>query len=192
MEIRVTTPLSAEKALALRAGDVVLISGTIYTARDAAHKKMVELLAEGGSLPFEIQDAIIYYVGPSPAKPGRIIGSAGPTTSGRMDAYTPTLLDLGLRGMIGKGARTPEVIASICKNKAVYFAAIGGAAAVMAQCVRSVEIIAYEELGAEAVRKLEVEDLPVIVAIDSQGNNYYEIGQRAYLEQIGRNEGAKL
>lgn len=191
MEIRVTTPLTAEKALSLKAGDVVLISGTVYTARDAAHKKMVELLAAGGTLPFEIQDAIIYYVGPSPAKPGNIIGSAGPTTSGRMDAYTPTLLDLGLRGMIGKGARTPEVIASIRKNQAVYFAAIGGAAAVMAQCVRSVEIIAYEELGAEAVRKLEVEDLPVIVAIDSQGSNYYEIGQQAYLEQAAQNEGAK-
>lgn len=191
MEIRITTPFSAEKAQSLKAGDVVLISGTVYTARDAAHKKMTELLAAGGSLPFDIRDAIIYYVGPSPAKPGNIIGSAGPTTSGRMDAYTPTLLDLGLRGMIGKGARTPEVIESICKNQAVYFAAIGGAAAVMARCVRSVEIIAYEELGAEAVRKLVVEDLPVIVAIDSQGNNYYEIGQRAYLEQAKRNEGAK-
>ncbi len=191
MEIRVTTPFTADKAKSLKAGDVVLISGTVYTARDAAHKKMTELLAAGGSLPFDIRDAIIYYVGPSPAKPGNIIGSAGPTTSGRMDAYTPALLDLGLRGMIGKGARTPEVIESICKNQAVYFGAIGGAAAVMARCVRSVEIIAYEELGAEAVRKLVVEDLPVIVAIDSQGNNYYEIGQQAYLEQANRNEGAK-
>ncbi len=191
MEIRVNTPLTAEKAKSLKAGDVVLISGTVYTARDAAHKKMTELLAAGGSLPFDIQDAIIYYVGPTPAKPGNVIGSAGPTTSGRMDAYTPTLLDLGLRGMIGKGARTPAVIDSIKKNHAVYFAAIGGAAAVMAQCVRSVEIIAYEELGAEAVRKLEVEDLPVIVAIDSQGNNYYEIGQAAYLEQAGKNAGEK-
>lgn len=191
MEIRITTPFTADKAKALKAGDVVLISGTIYTARDAAHKKMTELLAQGGVLPFDIQNAIIYYVGPTPAKPGNVIGSAGPTTSGRMDAYTPTLLDLGLKGMIGKGARTPEVIASIKKNGAVYFAAIGGAAAVMAQCVRSVEIIAYEELGAEAVRKLEVEDLPVIVAIDSAGNNYYEIGQQAYLDQVKQNEGAK-
>lgn len=191
MEIRVTTPLSAEKAKALKAGDMVLISGTVYTARDAAHKKMTELLAAGGVLPFELQDAIIYYVGPTPAKPGNVIGSAGPTTSGRMDAYTPTLLDLGLKGMIGKGARNAEVIASIRKNGAVYFAAIGGAAAVMAQCVRSVEIIAYEELGAEAVRKLEVVDLPVIVAIDSQGNNYYEIGQQAYVEQAKKDEEAK-
>ncbi len=191
MEIRVTTPLTAEKAGTLKAGDVVLISGTIYTARDAAHKKMTELLAAGGSLPFDIKDAIIYYVGPTPAKPGHVIGSAGPTTSGRMDVYTPTLLDLGLKGMIGKGARTPQVIDSIKKNGAVYFAAIGGAAAVIANCIKSVEIIAYEELGAEAVRRLVVEDMPVIVAIDSQGNNYYEIGQQAYLNESEKNEGAK-
>lgn len=191
MEIRVTTPLTAEKAGTLKAGDVVLISGTIYTARDAAHKKMTELLAEGGTLPFDIKDAIIYYVGPTPAKPGHVIGSAGPTTSGRMDAYTPTLLDLGLKGMIGKGARTPQVIESIKRNGAVYFAAIGGAAAVIANCIKSVEIIAYEELGAEAVRRLVVENMPVIVAIDSKGNNYYEIGQQAYLNEAGKNEGAK-
>ncbi len=191
MEIRVTTPLTPEKAGTLKAGDVVLISGTIYTARDAAHKKMTELLAQGGALPFDIKDAIIYYVGPTPAKPGHVIGSAGPTTSGRMDAYTPTLLDLGLKGMIGKGARTPQVIESIKKNGAVYFAAIGGAAAVIANCIKSVEIIAYEELGAEAVRRLVVEDMPVIVAIDSKGNNYYEIGQQAYLNEAGKNEGAK-
>jgi len=162
---------------------MVLLSGIIYTARDAAHKKMTELLAAGGQLPFELKDAVIYYVGPTPARPGHVIGSAGPTTSGRMDAYAPTLLDLGLKGMIGKGGRTPQVVEAIQRNGAVYFAAIGGAAAVMARCIKSAEVIAYEELGAEAVRRLEVEDLPVIVAIDSQGRNYYEIGQERYREQ---------
>ncbi len=185
MEIRLHTPLTAEKARTLKAGDMVLLSGEIYTARDAAHKRLMEILAAGGTLPFEIKDAIIYYVGPTPAKPGHIIGSAGPTTSGRMDAYTPALLDLGLKGMIGKGARSPEVVESIRKNGAVYFAAIGGAAAVMARCVKAAEVIAYEDLGAEAIRKLQVEDLPIIVAIDSLGGNYYEIGQEAYLAQRG-------
>lgn len=185
MEIRVQTPLTEEAARALRAGDMVLITGVIYTARDAAHKKMTELLASGGTLPFELKDAIIYYVGPTPARPGQVIGSAGPTTSGRMDAYAPTLLDLGLRGMIGKGGRTPSVVEAIRRNGAVYFAAIGGAAAVMARCIKEAEVIAYEELGAEAVRRLVVEDLPVIVAIDSEGRNYYEIGQQAYLNQAG-------
>lgn len=183
MEIRLHTPLTAEKARTLKAGDMVLLSGEIYTARDAAHKRLMEILAAGGTLPFEIKDAIIYYVGPTPAKPGHIIGSAGPTTSGRMDAYTPALLDLGLKGMIGKGARSPEVRESIRKNGAVYFAAIGGAAAVMARCVKAAEVIAYADLGAEAIRKLRVEDLPIIVAIDSLGGNYYEIGQEAYLAQ---------
>lgn len=183
MEIRVQTPLTADKARQLQAGDMVLLSGVIYTARDAAHKKMTELLAAGGQLPFELMDAVIYYVGPTPARPGHVIGSAGPTTSGRMDAYAPTLLDLGLKGMIGKGGRTPQVVEAIQRNGAVYFAAIGGAAAVMARCIKSAEVIAYEELGAEAVRRLEVEDLPVIVAIDSQGRNYYEIGQERYREQ---------
>lgn len=185
MEIRLQTPLTAEKTKSLKAGDVVLISGEIFTARDAAHKRMTEILSAGGELPFDIQGAVIYYVGPTPPKPGQVIGSAGPTTSGRMDAYTPALLDLGLKGMIGKGARSLEVIESIKKNSAVYFAAIGGAAAVMAQCVKSAEVIAYEELGAEAVRKLQVQELPVIVAIDSHGGNYYEIGQKAYLQQMG-------
>lgn len=185
MEIRLQTPLTAEKAQTLKAGDMVLLSGEIFTARDAAHKRMTEILAAGGDLPMDIKDAIIYYVGPTPAKPGHIIGSAGPTTSGRMDSYTPALLDLGLKGMIGKGARSLDVIASITKNNAVYFAAIGGAAAVMAQCVKGAEVIAYEELGAEAIRKLQVKDLPVIVAIDSHGENYYEIGQKAYLQQMG-------
>lgn len=184
MGIRISTPFTEEQALSLKAGDMVLISGTVFTARDAAHKKITDLILAGESLPFEMQDAIIYYVGPSPTKPGNVIGSAGPTTSGRMDAFTPGFLDLGLRGMIGKGARTPEVIESIKKNHAVYFAAIGGAAAVMAKSVLSIEVIAYEELGPESVKKLEVKDLPVIVAIDSQGNNYYEIGQQAYHKQI--------
>lgn len=185
MEVRLQTPLTAEKAKDLKAGDVVLLSGEIYTARDAAHKRMIDILRTGGKLPIDIQDAIIYYVGPTPAKPGYVIGSAGPTTSGRMDAYTPALLELGLKGMIGKGARTKEVIDSIKKNGAVYFAAIGGAAAVMGRCIKKAEVIAYEELGAEAIRKLQVQDLPIIVAIDSHGGNYYEIGQQAYLDQAG-------
>jgi fumarate hydratase subunit beta len=183
MEIRITTPFTQEQALNLKAGDSVLLSGTIYTARDAAHKRMIELLEAGGELPFDIKNAIIYYVGPTPSKPGHVIGSAGPTTSGRMDVYAPKLLDLGLRGMIGKGHRNDVVIEAIKRNKAVYFAAIGGAAAVIADCVKSMEIIAYEELGAEAVRKLEVVDMPVIVAIDTDGGNYYDIGRKAYLDQ---------
>lgn len=183
MEIRITTPFTQEQALNLKAGDSVLLSGTIYTARDAAHKRMIELLEAGGELPFDIKNAIIYYVGPTPSKPGHVIGSAGPTTSGRMDGYAPKLLDLGLRGMIGKGHRNDVVIEAIKRNKAVYFAAIGGAAAVIADCVKSMEIIAYEELGAEAVRKLEVVDMPVIVAIDTDGGNYYDIGRKAYLDQ---------
>lgn len=184
MEIRLQTPLTAEKARALKAGDMVLISGEIFTARDAAHKRMIDALHEGKELPIDVNDAIIYYVGPTPARPGSTIGSAGPTTSGRMDAYTPALLDLGLKGMIGKGSRGPDVVESIKKNNAVYFAAIGGAAAVMAKCVKSAEVIAYDELGAEAIRRLQVQDLPVIVAIDSYGGNYYEIGQKAYLDQV--------
>ena len=183
MEIRLQTPLTAEKTHALKAGDMVLISGEIFTARDVAHKRMVDALYEGKELPIDVKDAIIYYVGPTPARPGNTIGSAGPTTSGRMDAYTPALLDLGLKGMIGKGSRSPEVVESIKKNGAVYFAAIGGAAAVMAKCVRKADVIAYDELGPEAIRRLQVQDLPVIVAIDSYGGNYYETGQKAYLDQ---------
>ena len=184
MEIRLQTRLTAEKTRALKAGDMVLISGEIYTARDAAHKRMLEALHEGKELPVDVKDAIIYYVGPTPARPGNSIGSAGPTTSGRMDAYTPALLDLGLKGMIGKGFRSPEVLESIKKNGAVYFAAIGGAAAVMAKCIKKAEVIAYDDLGAEAIRRLQVEDLPVIVAIDSDGGNYYEAGQKSYLDQV--------
>ncbi|SCZ79649.1 Fe-S-containing hydro-lyase [Acidaminobacter hydrogenoformans] len=182
-DIHITAPLTLEEAVALKAGDSVLISGVIYTARDAAHKRMVESLEKGELLPFNLQDAVVYYVGPTPARPGNVIGSAGPTTSGRMDAYAPKLLDLGLRGMIGKGARNQEVIDAIVRNKAVYFAAIGGGAAVIADSIKSVEVIAYEELGAEAVRRLEVENLPAVVAIDSTGANYYEIGRQAYLTE---------
>jgi len=184
MDIRITTPLTQEKIGALRAGDVVLISGTLYTARDAAHKKIYDLLLSGQTLPFDLKDALIYYVGPSPTKEGQIIGSAGPTTSGRMDVFTPELLASGLRGMIGKGQRSQAVLDAMVLYKAVYFAAIGGAAGVMAKCVKRVEIVAYEELGTEAVRKLTVEDFPVIVAVDSAGNDYYKIGQNAYIKQI--------
>jgi len=181
MEIRIHTPLTEEKVKTLKAGDRVLISGVIYTARDAAHKKLVALLDENKELPIDVKDAIIYYVGPSPAKPGKVIGSAGPTTSYRMDPYAPRLLDLGLKGMIGKGSRSEAVKESIKKNCAVYFAAIGGAAALMARAVKKAEVVAYEELGSEAIRRLEVEDLPVMVVIDCEGNDLYEIGQREYL-----------
>lgn len=181
MEKRITMPLTEEKVRGLKAGDSVLLSGVIYTARDAAHKRLVDLLEKGESLPIDVKDSVIYYVGPSPAKPGMPIGSAGPTTSYRMDAYTPQLLDQGLKGMIGKGKRSEEVIESMKKNGAVYFAAIGGAAALMAKCVKKAEIITYEDLGAEALRRLEVEDLPIVVVIDCEGNNLYEIGKEAYL-----------
>lgn len=184
MEKKIITPLTEEKTKGLKAGDSVLISGTIYTARDAAHKRLVELLHENKPLPFEVKDAIIYYVGPTPAKPGEPIGSAGPTTSYRMDPYAPELLDMGLKGMIGKGLRSKEVIESMVKNKAVYFAAIGGAAALMGKAVKKAELVAYEDLGSEAVRRLEVENLPVVVVIDSEGNNLYEIGQQEYLNSL--------
>lgn len=184
MEKKIVTPLTEEKVKELKAGDSVLISGTIYTARDAAHKRLVDLLHENKPLPFDVKDAIIYYVGPTPAKPGEPIGSAGPTTSYRMDPYAPELLDIGLKGMIGKGLRSKEVIESMIKNKAVYFAAIGGAAALMGKAVKKAELVAYEDLGSEAVRKLEVENLPVVVVIDSEGNNLYEIGQQEYLSSL--------
>jgi len=184
MEKRIVTPLTEEKVLGLKAGDSILLSGTIYTARDAAHKRLIELINEGEKLPFNIEGEIIYYVGPSPAKPGEVIGSAGPTTSYRMDPYTPTLLDLGLKGMIGKGSRSEEVIESIKRNKSIYFGAIGGAAALIGKSVTDSKIIAYEDLGAEAIRKIEVKDLPLIVVIDADGNNLYEIGQEAYLNTI--------
>lgn len=186
MEKKITTPLTEDKIKDLKAGDTVLITGTIYTARDAAHKRLVELLDKGEELPIDVKDSIIYFVGPTPAKPGMAIGSAGPTTSYRMDAYSPRLLDIGLKGMIGKGLRSKEVVDSIVKNKAVYFAAIGGAAALIGKSVQKADLVAYEDLGAEAIRKLEVKDLPVVVVIDSEGNNLYEIGQREYLNSLNK------
>lgn len=182
MEKKITTPFTKDKVKGLKAGDSVLITGTIYTARDAAHKRLIELLEKGDKLPIEVKDQIIYYVGPTPAKPGQPIGSAGPTTSYRMDAYSPTLLDIGLTGMIGKGLRSKEVVESMMKNEAVYFAAIGGAAALQGKSVTKAEIVAYEDLGSEAIRKLEVVDFPVVVVIDSEGNNLYEIGQSNFLK----------
>jgi len=172
--IEVETPLSEEKASALKAGDVVSITGYLYTARDAAHKRLVSLLKEGKELPIDISNQIIYYVGPAPAKPGYACGPASPTTGYRMDPYTPILLDRGLRGMIGKGLRSKEVIESMKKNKAVYFAAVGGAANVIARSIKKSEIIAYDDLGAEAIHRYYVEGFPAIVAIDSQGNSLYE------------------
>lgn len=181
MEKRITMPLTAEKAAQLHCGDNVLLSGVIYTGRDAAHKRLTALIDAGKELPFDVKDSVIYYVGPAPAKPGQVIGSAGPTTSYRMDAYAPALLDLGLKGMIGKGKRSPEVIESMKKNGAVYFGAIGGCGALLSKCIRKAEVICYEDLGAEAVRRLEVENLPVVVIIDSCGNNLYEEGRKDYL-----------
>ncbi|ACA54952.1 hydro-lyase, Fe-S type, tartrate/fumarate subfamily, beta region [Clostridium botulinum A3 str. Loch Maree] len=184
MKIKINTPLTEDKIKSLKAGDMVLITGTIYTARDAAHKRLIDALEKGRNLPFEVKNSIIYYVGPTPAKPGMEIGAAGPTTSYRMDTYTPKLLNLGLKGMIGKGKRSREVIESIVKNKAVYFGAIGGAAALISKSIKKSEVIAYEDLDSEAIRKLEVEDLPVTVVIDSKGNNLYEDGLEDYLKSL--------
>ena len=184
MEKRITTPLTAEKVKDLKAGDSVLLSGVIYTARDAAHKRLCELLEKGEELPFDPKDQVIYYVGPAPAKPGRAIGSAGPTTSYRMDAYAPALIREGLRGMIGKGKRSDEVREAMKECTAVYFGAIGGAGAVLANSIKKAEIIAYEDLGAEAVRRLEVEDMPLFVIMDCYGGNLYETGRKAYLESV--------
>lgn len=174
MEKHIKTPLNEDIINDLSAGDNVLISGTIYTARDAAHKRITEALEKNKDLPIEIKNNIIYYMGPSPARPGKVTGSAGPTTSSRMDKYTPNLLNIGLKGMIGKGKRSKEVIDSIIKNKAVYFAAVGGAGALLSKSIISSEVVAYNDLGAEAIRKLVVDRLPVIVVIDSKGNNLYE------------------
>ena len=184
MAISIQLPLTREKARELRAGDSCLLSGTIYTARDAAHKRLCALADEGKELPFPVKDATIYYVGPTPAKPGQAIGSAGPTTSYRMDAYSLTLIALGETGMIGKGKRGPEVIAAMKQHGAVYFGAIGGCGALLSKCIKKAEIVAYEDLGAEAIRRLEVEDFPVIVIIDAEGNNLYESGRTAYLESL--------
>lgn len=180
MEKYIKTPISKEEARALRAGDYVYISGIIYTARDAAHKRMDESLDQTGRLPIDIKDQIIYYMGPSPARPGRVIGSAGPTTSSRMDKYTPRLLDLGLKAMIGKGTRSPEVLEAIKRNGSVYFAAVGGAGALLSQCIKSCEIVDYEDLGTEAIRRLEVRNLPVIVVVDSEGNDLYKTAVNEY------------
>jgi len=182
MAISIKTPLTREQARQLKSGDSVLLTGVIYTARDAAHKRLCELVAQGKELPMDVKDSIIYFVGPTPAKPGQAIGSAGPTTSYRMDAYSPTMIAQGQTGMIGKGKRSPEVIAAMKEHGAVYFGAIGGCGALLSKCIKKAEVIAYEDLGAEAIRRLEVEDFPVIVVIDSEGNNLYETGRAAYLE----------
>lgn len=182
----ISTPLKEEITMSLKAGDSVLLSGTIYTARDAAHGRLIKLLDDGKELPINLENQIIYYVGPTPEKLGEIIGSAGPTTSYRMDSYTPKLLDLGLKGMIGKGARSQEVIESIKKNNSIYFGAIGGAGALISKCITSSEIIAYDDLGAEAIRKLEVKYMPLVVIIDTKGNNLYEIGKNEYLSKSAK------
>ncbi|GAB4246722.1 MAG: Fe-S-containing hydro-lyase [Thermoleophilia bacterium] len=179
-EKRITTPLTDDVVEDLRTGDRVLITGRILTARDAAHKRLVELIDKGEDLPVDLKGQIIYFVGPTPAKPGQVIGSAGPTTSGRMDAYSPALLELGLKGMIGKGYRSQEVRDSLTKNKAVYFGAVGGAAALIAKRIKSARVIAYEDLGPEAIRELEVEDFPAVVVNDIYGGDLYEEGRRAY------------
>ena len=186
MARRIQLPLTRELSRTLHAGAQVLLSGTIYTSRDAGHKRMCEALARGEELPFDPTDATIYYVGPTPAKPGQVIGSAGPTTSGRMDAYAPRMMEAGARGMIGKGARLPEVIDAIREYEGTYFGAIGGAGALLAKSIKKSELIAYEDLGAEALRRLEVEDMPLVVIIDSQGNNLYEKGREEYLQWTGR------
>ena len=180
MEKHITAPYDEKTVRELHSGDYVYITGTIYTARDAAHKRMYEALEQGESLPFDIKGQVIYYMGPSPAREGRPIGSAGPTTASRMDKYTPTLLDLGLNGMIGKGKRTEAVKEAIIHNGAVYFAAVGGAGALLSKAIVSSEVIAFDDLGTEAVRRLQVKDFPVIVVIDSEGNNLYETAAEAY------------
>lgn len=182
MDRYITAPFDKEVAVSLNSGDYVYISGTIYTARDAAHKRMYEALQRGEELPFDIRNNVIYYMGPSPAREGRTIGSAGPTTASRMDKYAPSLLDLGQIGMIGKGKRSEEVCQAVIRNSAVYFAAVGGAGALLSKSIVGSEVIAYDDLGTEAIRKLEVKDFPVIVVIDTKGNNLYETAIQAYKE----------
>ena len=184
MAISIQLPLTREKARELKAGDSCLLSGIIYTARDAAHKRLCALADEGKELPFPVKDATIYYVGPTPAKPGQAIGSAGPTTSYRMDAYSPTLIALGETGMIGKGKRGPEVIDAMKEHGAVYFGAIGGCGALLSRCIKSARVVAYEDLGAEAIRELVVENFPAVVIIDADGNNLYETGKADYLATL--------
>ena len=178
--IRLQTPLETAELVKLRAGDEVLLSGEVYTARDAAHKRMIECLDRGEPLPFEIKGAVIYYVGPTPAPPGKVIGSAGPTTSGRMDAYAPRLLALGLKGMIGKGNRAAEVVAACRKHQAVYFGAIGGAGALISRQITAAELVAWEDLGTEAVRRLTVKDFPLVVVNDCQGGDLYTLARQQY------------
>lgn len=179
----ISLPLTSEAIRELKAGDYVYLTGVIYTARDAAHKRMDEALSKGESLPIDVNDNTIYYMGPSPAREGRPIGSAGPTTASRMDKYAPKLLDLGLKGMIGKGRRSQAVMDAIIRNKAVYFAAVGGAGALLSKAIVSSEVIAYDDLGTEAIRKLEVKDFPVIVVIDSEGNNLYDIAKQEFCRE---------
>lgn len=179
----VNVPLTDETAVSLRAGDYVYLTGTIYTARDAAHKRMKETLDRGERLPLDMENNVIYYMGPSPARDGRPIGSAGPTTASRMDKYAPALLDLGLKGMIGKGKRSQGVKEAVVRNEAVYFAAVGGAGALLSRSIVSSEIIAYEDLGTEAIRRLEVKDFPVIVVLDAKGNDLYETAVREYCRE---------
>lgn len=183
MDKYINVPLSDEDAVSLKAGDYVYLTGTIYTARDAAHKRMYEALERGEKLPIDMGNNVIYYMGPSPARPGRAIGSAGPTTASRMDKYAPSLLDLGLKGMIGKGKRTQAVKDAIVRNGAVYFAAVGGAGALLSRSIISSEVIAYDDLGTEAIRKLEVKKFPVIVVMDAQGNNLYETAVQNYCKE---------
>ena len=183
MAISIKTPLTREQARQLKSGDSCLLTGVIYTARDAAHKRLCELVEQGKELPLDVKDSIIYFVGPTPARPGEAIGSAGPTTSYRMDAYSPTLIAMGQTGMIGKGKRNDDVVNAMKEHGAVYFGAIGGCGALLSNCIKKAEVVAYDDLGAEAIRRLEVEDFPVIVIIDSEGNNLYETGRAAYLAQ---------
>ena len=180
MDKHITAPITKETAKSLHAGDYVYVTGTIYTARDAAHLRMSEALDRGEELPIDLNNNIIYYMGPTPAREGRVIGSAGPTTASRMDKYAPRLLDLGLTGMIGKGRRKPEVTDAIVRNAAVFFAAVGGAGALLSKCIKKAEVIAYDDLGTEAIRKLEVENLPAIVVIDSEGSYLYEDVAKKY------------
>ena len=181
---RIRTPFTREDARKLKAGDACLITGVIYTARDAAHKRLCELVAQNKPLPMDMENAIIYFVGPTPPKPGQAIGSAGPTTAYRMDAYSPALIAIGQTGMIGKGKRSAEVIEAMKKHGAVYFGATGGCGALLSKCIKKAEIVAYEDLGAEAIRRLEVEDFPVTVIIDSEGRNLYETGRAEYLRSL--------
>ena len=184
-EIKIRLPLRDEVIEKLRAGDYVYLNGDLYVARDAAHKRLMDLIKAGKKLPISLEGETIYYMGPSPAREGQIIGSAGPTTASRMDKYTPTLLDLGLKGMVGKGKRSQEVLDAIVRDHAIYFAAVGGAGALLSKCIRKSEIVCYEDLGAEAIRRITVEAFPLVVLIDCKGNNLYEAASREYADDSG-------